>query len=697
MKRRDFLKNSGLAAFGALPLFLNDPLAAPPGRRPNFLFILTDDQRWDAMGCMGHPFLQTPHIDRVRSEGVLFANAFVTTSLCAPSRASFLTGCYPSRHGVINNLREYNPDITPSYPQFLQKAGYKTAYIGKWHQRYDDTPRKGFDYWLSFRGQGRYFDPDLNENGRRFKKKGYMTDILTEYALQFLNRQTKDTPFCLQLAHKSVHQPFKPAPRHRGAFRGQNMPEPASFRDTLESKPAWQRSQTRWVKRSGEKVPESIPRSGPWKPRKARINYFRALLAVDESVGKILEKLEAMGELDNTVIVFSSDNGFLMGEHGRGDKRVAYEESIRVPMIMRCPQLVKPGTTIHDLVLNIDMAPTFLDIAGVNIPGSMQGASMVPLLKGRSNQWRKSVFYSYWMERTPSIPRIVAVRTKDFKLIRYPDIKNIDEMYHLKNDPYEMNNIAQQPGYAPKKVELTKELGRLMKETGYLVNVPDPAGKEKTPAGKQGLLLDISFDQLSQDKVVNRCGKDFIHQVHQVKVNSKGEKTFAAFSDASYITFEKIMMLPPSIGRWVAELVFKPEQDGIVFSLGAEENFVMVVVEKGKPCLVIGRSPAVFVVEGNMNCSGKWTHLEASIDSVQSQLFLNGKKNSSMIIRNPLRRKQSYLILGYNPTLTPNDRFVPSKKERFLPKKSFTGEMERFKISRKKEPGGRPLQVIPHS
>jgi hypothetical protein len=289
------------------------------------------------------------------------------------------------------------------------------------------------------------------------------------------------------------------------------------------------------------------------------------------------------------------------------------------------------------------------------------------------------------MERTPSIPRIVAVRTKDFKLIRYPDINDIDEMYHLENDPHEMNNIARQPGYAPMKAELTGELDRLMKETGYLANVPDPGGKEKTPTGKQGLLLDLSFDQLSQNKVVDRCGKDFIHQVHQVKANRRGEKNGAVFSDAGYIMFEDIMMLHPSIGQWTAELFFKPEQDGIVFSLGVEGNFVMVIVEKGIPCLVIGWSPAVFVVEGHMNCPGKWTHLEASIDPVRGQLFLNGKKSSAMIIRSPLRRKQSRLILGYHPTLTPNDRFVPSKRERFLPGKSFTGEIEVFKISWKKE------------
>lgn len=685
MKRRDFLKNSGLAAFGAFPFVSRNLQEMNPGKRPNFLFILTDDQRWDALGCMGHPFLKTPHIDRVRSEGALFANAFVTTSLCAPSRAGFLTGCYPSRHGVINNLREYNPDITPPFPLLLQKAGYKTAYIGKWHQKYHDNPRKGFDYWLSFTGQGRYFDPKLNENGRRFKEKGYMTDILTDYALGFLDRQIKNTPFCLVLAHKAVHQPFKPAPGHRGAFRGQNIPEPAGFGDTLESKPAWQRSRSRWVKRSGEKIPDSIPGNDPWKTRQGHINYFRTLLAVDESVGKILEKLELMGELDNTVIVFSSDNGFLMGEHGRSDKRVAYEESIRIPMIMRCPGLVKPGTTIDDPVLNIDLAPTFLDIAGVNIPGTMQGMSMAPLFKRHSHQWRKSIFYSYWMERTPSIPRMVAVRTKNFKLIRYPDINDIDEMYHLKNDPHEMNNIARQPGYAPEKAELTGELDRLMKETGYLANVPDPGDKDETPTGKQGLLLDLSFDQLSQNKVVNRCGKDFIHQVHRVKVNMSGGKTGAVFSDAGYIAFEDIMMLHPSIGQWTAELFFKPEQDGIVFSLGVEGNFVMVIVEKGIPCLVIGRSPAVFVVEGHMNCLGKWTHLEASIDPVRSQLFLNGQKSCAMIIRNPLKRKQSRLILGYHPTLTPNDRFVPSKRERFLPEKSFTGEIEGFKISREKE------------
>ena len=420
---------------------------AESAERPNVLFILTDDQRWDAMSCMGNEFVQTPNMDRIRKEGALFANAFVTTSLCSPSRASFLTGTYAHTHGVFGNRGlEFDPEQTPSFPMLLQENGYETAFVGKWHMGKSSAPRAGFDYWLSFSGQGVYEDPRLNENGTEFKAQGYMTDILTEYALKFLERD-RDKPFCLYLSHKAVHGPFTPAERHRNLLADAQIPKPPSFDDTFAGKPRWQREAVRgWGgarrTRGRKDVPDSIPPAS-WDPRrKNQLNYYRALSAVDEGIGRVLLSLEEKGQLDNTVIFFAGDNGYFHGEHRRGDKRLMYEESLRIPLLMRYPPLAKAGTTIDQMVLNIDVAPTILDLAGVTRAEGLQGESFVPLFRDRNSPWRQSFLYEYWVDLTPTIPRMIGVRTPDWKYVEYPDLDDLPELYDLANDPYELKNLA---------------------------------------------------------------------------------------------------------------------------------------------------------------------------------------------------------------------------------------------------------------
>jgi arylsulfatase A-like enzyme len=432
--------------------------------RPNLVFILTDDQRWDMTSYAGHPFLKTPNLDRLRREGVLLANAFVTTSLCSPSRANFLTGTYAHTNGVLDNRgKEFDPHKTPSFAQLLQKAGYETAYIGKWHQARHADPRPGFDHWLSFRGQGVYTDPELNENGREFQAKGYMTDILTDAAVQFVNKE-RSKPFCLVLAHKAIHGPFTPAERHKDLFTGVNLPEPPNYNDDLASKPAWQR------RKGGLDTPPARIEPPRWNPAKGDdyLNYYRALLAVDEGVGRLYDALRSKGILDNTVLVFGSDNGYFKGEHGGlGDKRLAYEEALRIPFLLRYPKLARPNSTVREMVLNIDLAPTFLQLGGAPVPQHMQGMSLVPLLSGAKTKWRESFLYEYFLDLQPRLPRMVGVRTRDAKLVRYPDIEDIPEMYDLKADPLEMRNVALDPRYAARRKALEAELDRLMKETDY--------------------------------------------------------------------------------------------------------------------------------------------------------------------------------------------------------------------------------------
>jgi N-acetylglucosamine-6-sulfatase len=448
--------------------------ASAADRRPNFVFFLIDDLRYDALGCTGSPFVKTPNIDRIASAGVRCSNAFVTIALCAPSRACFLTGTYAHTNGVLTNEQLEFDHSMPTFPLLLQAAGYETAFVGKWHMKGVADPRPGFDYWLSFVGQGQYINPKLNENGRSFEATGYMTDLLTQYAVNFIKRP-REKPFSLCLWHKAVHGPFTPAERHKDLYKNVRFPEPPNFKDTLAGKPAWQRSRNPGDPRGLATRPAPPPRDpGEWNPRSEQmLSYFRALAAVDESVGQVLGTLKEMDVLDNTVIIFAGDNGFFHGEHGRGDKRLAYEESIRIPMLICGPGVAGTGGKLDPMVLNIDMAPTILDLAGVKPPSSMQGMSFKPLLAGQKPAWRKSFLYEYYQEKwIPRIPTILGVRTDTWKYVTHPEIEDLDELYDLTKDPIEMHNLATDPGAKDQLTRMKTELQRLIRETGYKGPMP---------------------------------------------------------------------------------------------------------------------------------------------------------------------------------------------------------------------------------
>lgn len=447
MDRRDFL-----GVLGA-----NACAAAAQQPRPNIVFILIDDLRWDALGYTGHPFARTPHIDRIAREGVNFRNAFVTTPLCSPSRASFLTGQYVHTHGVRDNSDHsaLSHELL-TFPRLLRETGYETAYVGKWHMGTDDTPRPGFDRWVSFRGQGRYDDPPLNVDGKPVPAQGYMTDLLSEHAVEFI-RRPRTKPFALYLAHKAVHGPFTPAERHKDLFADRPVPRSPNTKDTLESKPVLRREI------------EGVPRLGPGTGSGDELirNQLRCMSSVDEGVGRIFEALEQTRQLDNTLIVFTSDNGYLWGEHGLGDKRFAYEESIRIPLAMRWPRLIKPDWVVEQFALNIDLAPTLLEVAGAPVPKPMQGRSLVPVLRGKPAGWRRSFLTEYFAEpRYPRVPTWQAVRSERWKYVEYTALRGMDELYELKSDPYEMNNLIGEPAARRVLVECKQELGSLRKETG---------------------------------------------------------------------------------------------------------------------------------------------------------------------------------------------------------------------------------------
>lgn len=443
---------------------LTTTLWAAPAPRPNVLVIITDDQRWDAMSCLGNPLFQSPNLDRLVAEGARFDNAFVTTSLCSPSRASMMSGLYAHRHGVQNNFTEY-PDALPSYPKRLREAGYETAYFGKWHMgETNAAPRSGFDFWMSHSGQGRYFDNEWNINGRRELIIGYYTKVVTEHATAWL-RRPHDKPFVMVLGQKAPHGgPIEPEPKYAKALDTIPVAKPANYDAWRgEGKPAW----------LAESFPTWHGAGGPLYNIKDYDkfvrSYYGTLLSVDDSVGRIYAALKETGQLDNTIIIFTSDNGFALGEHGRVDKRTMYEESIRVPLVVRYPPLIPGGTVIHKMVLNLDLAPSILDLCGAKKLRSIDGQSWKSLLAGKTRGWRKSWLYFYDYEHEfPYTPNVRGVRTDDWKYIRYPHgdggpDRHLAELYHLAADPLETRNLITDPGHAAKRAELRKEFDCLMR------------------------------------------------------------------------------------------------------------------------------------------------------------------------------------------------------------------------------------------
>ena len=449
-----------------------------PKRRPNVVFIITDDQRWDALSCEGHPHLKTPNLDRIAAEGARFRNAFVTCSLCSPSRASFLSGLYPHAHGVLDNFTDYPADL-PSFPRRLHKAGYATAYIGKWHMGEEkDDPRPGFDYWASHKGQGQYYDTEFNINGQRQKLEGYYTHRVTDLAVDWLRRQG-ERPFLLILGHKAPHTPFTPEKKYLHLLDHANFPYPATA-FALEDKPKWiQERLTTWHGIYGPlfgfraNFPDTRPEGVAEFTAFVR-SYLATIKSVDDSTGRIYQALKEIGQLDNTLLVFASDNGFLLGEHGMTDKRTMHEPSIRIPLLVRYPPLVKPGTVIEQMVLNIDLAPSVLDICGVAGLGQVHGQSFKRLLEGKTGGWRTSWHYAYNYEKQfPYTPNVRGVRTEQWKYIHYPHgdgkpDRHKAELYNLREDPGETKNLIDDPRYAAVVEELKAELHRLMQQTGAL-------------------------------------------------------------------------------------------------------------------------------------------------------------------------------------------------------------------------------------
>ena len=436
--------------------------------QPNFLFIMSDDHAAHAMSCYGSKINQTPNLDRIAKTGMRFDNCFVNNSICTPSRAAILTGKYSHLNGVtvFNRFDGSQPHVA----KMLQQAGYQTAVIGKWHLFSDPT---GFDYWNVLPGQGRYHNPIMIEMGKTNTIKGYATDVITDLSIDFLKRRDTTKPFMLFCHHKAPHREWSPDHKHTNLHENIDIPEPVTFNDNYAGRSRAAAEATMRIERNLTKtdVKQAPPSdlSGAalkkWHYQRYIKDYLRCVASIDENVGRLLDYLEQSGLAKNTVVIYTSDQGFFLGEHGWYDKRFMYEESLRMPFVISLPGMIKPGSVNDDMILNVDFAPTLLDLAGAKIPAEMQGRSIAPLLRGKTpSNWRTSMYYRYY--HYPQHHRVqphYGVRTERHKLIYFNRL-NEWELYDLKKDPYETNNVYSLPGSASLVKRLKSELSRLKKD-----------------------------------------------------------------------------------------------------------------------------------------------------------------------------------------------------------------------------------------
>ncbi|MGL4630541.1 MAG: sulfatase family protein [Leadbetterella sp.] len=454
------------------PLFAQERnlnLTKIPNQKPrNIIFILSDDHRYDYMSFMKNnvPWLKTPNLDRLRSEGSHIKQAFVTTALCSPSRASILTGMYTHQHTIVDNVSPEPQNLT-YFPQYLQKAGYQTSFFGKWHMGSDESnPRKGFDKWVSFKGQGVYYNPVLNIDGREIitKDSTYTPTILTDLAKDWLEKRNKEKPFFMYLSHKSVHADFQASLTDLGSYSKEIITQPASIvlTDTSKDDGTKQfRNVPNWVQKqrySWHGV--DFAYHGQFDMEQIIRKYCETLTSMDKEIGRLLDYLDNNNLSKSTLVVYMGDNGFMFGEHGLIDKRTSYEESMRVPLLVKCPDLIQAGSSTEKMIQNIDIAPTILEMAGLKAPKYMVGRSFMPILQGKEIQnWRDRTFYEYYWEYDfPHTPTQFAIRTDNFKYIRYHGIWDSNEFYDLKADPNEMNNLIRDSRYQTQIKSMAEQL-----------------------------------------------------------------------------------------------------------------------------------------------------------------------------------------------------------------------------------------------
>jgi len=495
MNRRDFLKAAGLAAASVSVPGCKKVAQKRTGsgrKCPNILYIMSDDHACNAISCYGgilSKVARTPNIDRIAREGMRLENCFVTNSICTPSRAAILTGQYSHVNGVYTLKDRIDPGRR-NVAKLLQQSGYQTAVVGKWHLKTDPS---GFDYWNVLPGQGRYHNPKLKEkgwreNGLKTYEGRHSTDVITDLSLGWLRGRDKEKPFFLMCHLKAPHRHWQPAKRFADLYKDIEMPEPDNLLDDYKNR---SRAAANSTLKIGENMgrkdlkrekPEGLGRDElrKWAYQYYIKDYLRCIAGVDENVGRLLDFLDEAGLSRDTVVIYTSDQGFFLGEHGYYDKRFMYEESLRMPFVVCCPREIKAGSVSDDIIINVDFAPTFLDYAGMAVSSDMQGASFRANLAGKTpSNWRKSMYYRYWMHLSHhGVPAHYGIRTKRYKLILYYGLPlgkagAVErptppewELFDLPKDPHEMNNVYDEPAYGDVRRELTAELMRLKRELG---------------------------------------------------------------------------------------------------------------------------------------------------------------------------------------------------------------------------------------
>ncbi|RKU19933.1 sulfatase [Candidatus Poribacteria bacterium] len=459
--------------------------------RPNILFIMSDDHASHAMSCYGSRINQTPHLDRIADGGMIFQNCFCVNSICTPSRANILTGLHSHLNGV-KTLGDPLDGRRPNVAKMLQASGYQTAMVGKWHLGHGgDADPTGFDYWNVLPGQGSYYDPVMIEEDGRKQHEGYATDIITDFSLEWLQNRDRDEPFFLMCHHKAPHRPWDSDEKHANMFEDGDVPMPDNFFDDYANRSNAAKEAKMRVFGHMNDRDLKIEKLGPppeglsdeelanWQYQRYIKEYLRCVASIDDNVGRLLDYLDADGVADDTMVIYTSDQGFFLGDHGWYDKRFMYEESLRMPFIVRYPRAIGAGSSTHAMALNIDFAETWLDYAGVPIPDDMQGSSLRPILEGETpDDWRESMYYRYWMHLSHHhVPAHYGIRTHRYKLIYYygealgtsgsvnQSTEPEWELFDLEKDPNEMCSVYDDPEYADVVKELTAELYRLKEET----------------------------------------------------------------------------------------------------------------------------------------------------------------------------------------------------------------------------------------
>ena len=594
--------------------------------RPNFLFIYTDDQRHDALGCVQKElgpnkqgqqarfsWLESPNLDRLASQGVRFRNAFVVTALCAPSRSAFLTGCYGHVNGIIDNHTPFSAQSV-THASLMREAGYKTAYIGKWHMGNQSGKRPGFDFSASFIGQGVYFDCPIEIDGVKTATQGWVDDVSTDFALQFM-RENKDRPFSIVLGYKTCHGPFTPPPRTAGDYKESqakvvpNLEIAAIYKEDRTTKPI-----------GGDQVPTNL-------------GMFQGLKAIDENVGKLLAELDRLGLSQNTVVVYSSDNGYYLGEHGLGDKRTAYEESMRVPMLVRYPKQI-PAGLVHDaIVLNIDLAPTFLDLAGIPIPQNMQGKSWKALWSEQAQppKWRDDFIYSYFREARFAAPTVTALRTETMKLIKYPGKEAWSELFDLVNDPYETRNLYSDVAYSQQRAELESRYAQRSQQIVY--HVPEYADEKRlkaedllpeAPAPKpaNAWVLDYSFSERVDTGILDRSGFHNDGKVlGKIGIAEGPQGSVGLFDGKSHIEVPIGKGLNPARSPLTLESTLRASGDGVILARGGRNLGFKVTVENGKPVFAYRSAEGIERIVGPESILDRWVTLKATVGNDRRMEF----------------------------------------------------------------------------